>query len=416
MVLFKIAKTHLVSRKKQTITAALGVTFGIASFIILMSFMNGLNQMLDDLILKTAPHIHIYNEIEPSDLQPLERLMNNDDYELSIKSIKPQQTKKSIHNAIPLMKALQLDPQIKGAAPLVSAQVFYLEGEIELNGLIKGIDVKKHTSLFSFEDYLIDGNANDLRFFENGIVVGAGVAEKMSLKIGDNIRLATTSGTQFLLKVVGIYQSGLAELDNTQSFTNIATAQKLIGQPKTYITDIYVRMIDPTTALAKSNLISKKYKVHSVDFRTANSQLDTGTSIRNLISYAVSFTLLLVAGFGIYNILNMLIYEKMNDIAILKAVGFSGDDVKKIFLLEAMIIGLIGGLLGLVVGGALSFWIDNLPFETQALPTIKTYPVLHNPFYYVFGMVFALVSTFFAGYLPALKAKQIDPVDIIRGQ
>lgn len=416
LVLLKIAKTHLVSRKKQSITAALGVTFGIASFIILMSFMTGLNKLLDDLMLKTAPDIQLYNEIEASDLQPLELFVDHKDYEKSVLSIKPIQTKKNLYNAIPLMKELKKDPQIKGVAPMVSAQLFYMQGEIELNGLVKGIDVNAHTDLFSFEDYLIKGDANDLRFFENGIVVGAGVADKMALTVGDNIRLATTSGSQFILKVVGVYQSGLADLDNTQSFTNISTAQKLIGQPKTYITDIYIRMVNSEFALQKSLQITRKYDVHAVDFRTANSQIDTGTSIRNMITYAVSFTLLLVAGFGIYNILNMLIYEKMNDIAILKAVGFNGRDVKIIFLIEAMMIGVVGGLLGLLVGGGISLWIDQAPFETQALPTIKTYPVLHDPFYYVFGMLFALISTFLAGYLPATKAQKIDPVDIIRGQ
>ena len=175
-------------------------------------------------------------------------------------------------------------------------------------------------------------------------------------------------------------------------------------------------MNDVELAYDKSLEIAKKYNVHAVDFRTANSQIETGTSIRNMITYAVSLTLLLVAGFGIYNILNMLIYEKMNDIAILKAVGFSGGDVKTIFISQAMIIGFVGGLIGLGLGYAVALWIDYAPFETEALPTIKTFPVNHDPKYYVIGMFFAIVSTFLAGYLPAKRAEKIDPVDIIRGQ
>ena len=79
-------------------------------------------------------------------------------------------------------------------------------------------------------------------------------------------------------------------------------------------------------------------------------------------TYAVSITLLIVAGFGIYNILNMLIYEKMNDIAILKATGFSGKDVQMIFMSQALIIGIVGGILGLIIGFGLSNVIDNIPF------------------------------------------------------
>jgi len=138
--------------------------------------------------------------------------------------------------------------------------------------------------------------------------------------------------------------------------------------------------------------------------------------VRNIITYAVSVTLLIVAGFGIYNILNMFIYEKMNDIAILKATGFSGNDVMFIFISQALIIGIVGGLMGLGLGWFFSFLISSLPFETDALPTISTYPVNFDPSYYLIGICFAIVSTFLAGYLPARKAKNIDPVRILRGQ
>ena len=106
----------------------------------------------------------------------------------------------------------------------------------------------------------------------------------------------------------------------------------------------------------------------------------------------------------------------MNDIAILKATGFSGRDVMRIFISQALIIGVVGGGLGLAVGWFFSVLINRLPFTTDALPTVTTYPVNFDPSYYIIGISFALVSTFLAGYLPARKARYIDPVDILRGQ
>jgi lipoprotein-releasing system permease protein len=125
---------------------------------------------------------------------------------------------------------------------------------------------------------------------------------------------------------------------------------------------------------------------------------------------------LIVAGFGIYNILNMMIYEKMNDIAILKATGFSGGDVMRIFIYEALLIGIVGGSLGLILGLGVSYLISISPFETQAIPTVKTFPVNFDGLYYLIGAVFAIITTFFAGFLPARKASKIDPVEILRGQ
>ncbi|HPI55126.1 MAG TPA: FtsX-like permease family protein, partial [Chitinophagaceae bacterium] len=127
-------------------------------------------------------------------------------------------------------------------------------------------------------------------------------------------------------------------------------------------------------------------------------------------------TLLIVAGFGIYNILNMMIYEKMDSIAILKATGFSGKDVKRIFTTIALAIGFFGGIFGLVFGFLVSKGVDQIPFNTAALPTIKTFPVNYNPKYYLIGIVFSLVTTYLAGLFPARKASKIDPVIIIRGK
>jgi lipoprotein-releasing system permease protein len=100
----------------------------------------------------------------------------------------------------------------------------------------------------------------------------------------------------------------------------------------------------------------------------------------------------------------------------MKAVGFSGRDVNLIFIFIALSIGIFGGALGLLVGFGLSNIIDNIPFNNVSLPTVNTYPINYNPAFYVIGGVFALVTTYFAGYFPSRKASKIDPVIIIRGK
>ena len=130
----------------------------------------------------------------------------------------------------------------------------------------------------------------------------------------------------------------------------------------------------------------------------------------------VLFAFTIVAGFGIYNILNMMIYEKMDAIAILKATGFGGKDVKRIFLMMALSIGCFGGSFGLLFGLGCSAIISTIPFNTASLPTIKTYPVSYEPVFYFIGFAFSLLTTYLAGWFPARKASQIDPVIIIRGK
>lgn len=415
-VLFDIAKTHLWARKKQSAIAALGVTFGIGTFIILVSFMTGLNGLLDGLILNRTPHIRIYNEIKQSKNQPIEL---NEAYKNKmnvVHSIKPKNSQASILNNQGIINALRIDKRVKGVTPQVSTRIFYQSGSILLNGNLIGINVIEETRLYNFQQYIVNGTPQDLESNDNGVIIGIGVAEKLSLKVGDYVQMVTQNGSTVRLEIVGFFQSGLADIDKLQSYCNIKTAQKAAGESSNYVTDISVKLFDIELAKPMTDEIVHNNNINAVDIKTANAQFETGTSIRNIITYAVSITLLIVAGFGIYNILNMMIYEKMADIAILKATGFSGNDVKRIFIYEALLIGIIGGALGLLMGLGVSYLISISPFETQAIPTIKTFPVNFNPLYYLIGSIFALITTFFAGYLPARKASKIDPVEIIRGQ
>lgn len=414
-LIFKIAKSLLLARWKQTLIAAIGVTFSITMFVTLLSFMSGLNSLLDGLIVNRTPHIRLYNEIQPSKIQPIDESSFKNHYNF-ISSIKPKNERLEIYNFASIIHFLQKDPNVLGIAPKITAQVFYNVGAIDLTGVINGIDVEAENKLFMFHDYVTSGNYIDLKNIPNSIILGKGAAEKMMANIGDVIQVTTVKGERMQLKVVGYFQSGLQDIDKVQSYASIATTQKLLGESNSYITDIQIKLKDILKAPQLAKEYAKLFDLEALDIQTANSQFETGSSIRTLISYAVGVTLLIVAGFGIYNILNMMIFEKMDSIAILKATGFSGLDVNRIFITIALSIGIFGGMLGLLFGFGLSSIIDQIPFNTAALPTIKTYPVNYNPAIYVIGTVFSIVTTYLAGYFPSRKASKMDPVIIIRGK
>ncbi len=415
-LIYNIAVSLLFARWKQTLVAAIGVTFSITMFIALLSFMGGLNKMLDDLILNRTPHIRLYNEIKPNSEQPVSVSSNKKNEYHFIHSVKPSNKSQKIRNASAIIHSLENDKRVSGVAPKVVSPIFYNVGEMSLTGVVHGLDIENEEKLFSFSNYVTAGNFMDLKNIPNSIILGKGLAEIMLVDIGNVIQITTAKGTRLQLKVTGIYQSGLLELDKIQSYTSISTAQKLLGESNNYFTDIQIKLKDITFAPALAKEYSALYDVDALDIQTANSQFETGSFVRTLISYAVGITLLIVAGFGIYNILNMLIYEKMDSIAILKATGFSGKDVRRIFITIALMIGIFGGALGLLLGFGTTALISHVPFETESLPTIKTYPVDYNPFFYLVGAVFSIVTTFFAGYFPARKASKVDPVVIIRGK
>ncbi|HPF67926.1 MAG TPA: ABC transporter permease [Flavobacteriales bacterium] len=415
-LLFGISTTLLLARLRQTIVAAVGVTFSITMFVALLGFMNGLNDLLDGLILNRTPHVRLYNEIQPSPVQPIQRDSLRADAHHFIRSIKPKSEPERIRNALGIMDALRDDPRVLGLAPKVVAQVFFNAGTIELNGQVNGIDVVEEERLFHFTDYLVEGELRDLAASNSSIVLGKGVADKMQVGLNDVVQVTTAAGDRTLLKVVGIYQSGLSDLDKVQCYASLKTTQKLLGRSSSYLTDIQVKLHDLELAPELAKEYAARFGCQAIDIQQANAQFETGSDVRNIISYAVGITLLIVAGFGIYNILNMLIYEKLDAIAILKATGFSGTDVKRIFIQLSLVIGVVGAAGGLLFGFLAQLGIDSLPFETEALPTIKTFPVDYAPKYYIIASVFALLTTYVAGLFPARKAARIDPVEIIRGK
>ena len=208
-IILTIAKTHLLTKIKQTSTAALGVTFGIGAYITLVCFMTGLNSMLDNLILNQTPHIHVFNEIEPSKKQPINLYKEVENSFNVVHSIKPKLSQKKIHNALPILDYLNSDNNVKGAIPQSKATVFYIEGSIELGGNLTGIYPLQEAKLFNLQDYIVKGTPENLFINTNGILLGIGIAKKMSLSIGDKVQISTINGDVFPLKIVGLYQSGV---------------------------------------------------------------------------------------------------------------------------------------------------------------------------------------------------------------
>lgn len=415
-IILSIAWGLLTARLRQTIIAAVGVTFGITTFIALLGFMEGTNRLLDGLMMNRTPHIRLFNEVVASEKQPISLSEEYEGNHNFVHSIKPKDEQLSLKNGPKIIHFLEEDPNVKGVNSRISSQVFYNLGANDLGGMVNGIDVEKEMEHYAFEDYMVDGNAIDLKNVPNSIILGVGLAEVMMVDIGDLVQVTSPKGVRFNFKVVGTYQTGIADIDKKQSYTSILSTQKLLGKSTDYVTDILVKLHDVKKAQKLARHYEDLFDVEAEDINEANAQFDTGSSIRSIISYAVGITLLLIAGFGIYNILNMMIYDKMDSIAILKATGFSGKDVSRIFITVALIIGIFGGAMGLLLGYIACLLIDMIPFVTEALPTIKTYQVDYSPKFYVIAGVFSIVTTYLAGFFPSRKASMVDPVTIIRGK
>ena len=240
-------------------------------------------------------------------------------------------------------------------------------------------------------------------------------SKKLNVGTGDLVSLATPAGSTMRFRIVGIFQIGIGTIDDVKSYVHLSSVQQLLNKNRSYITDINIKLKDNKLATDDAKAMHKKYGYKADDWQTSNYSFMASNLIRDVLTYVVSITLLIVAGFGIYNIMSMTIANKMKDIAILKAQGFAQKDIVTIFLSQSLIIGLLGAVTGIILGYFLSYALSRVPFPSSSFFALKYFPVIFNPMHYVFGIVFGVVTTFAAGLLPSLKASKVDPVIILRG-
>jgi lipoprotein-releasing system permease protein len=403
----EIAFTHLFSKKKQTLVAALGVTVGIAIFIFMNSLMNGFEVSSVESLFKSTPHLRIYK----NDALSKSLVVSTDSSKINlISNPKITSESKKIVNPIQLLKLIKNEPEVVGVTPSVSSNVFYKNGDSEVAGRISGVVIEEQNAMFNLQSYIVDGHYSNLSDYQNGIIIGVGIAEKLNLKVNDNLTVTSAMGVNKLMKIVALLQTGNANIDKTLAYVNLPIAQQLQKQNPSYITDIYVNFKNYEQTKSYISKYQQLTGYDIEDWETANAAAAAANKMRKMMAMAISMSIMLVAAFGIYNILNMTIMEKLNDIAILKALGFSGKDIVKIFVTEAIIIGLIGIAFGLV----LAVILINLMSNMWVGGDVGFFPIRVFPKYFGIGIVFGLVVTFLAGYLPARKAALLDPISIFR--
>lgn len=401
----EIAKTYIISNKKLTAVAAAGVVLGMSIYIFMNSMLVGFDKSSSASIFKTTSHIRVYKDDEISKV-----LVKNSKENYLIINPKIVPSNNTIINPKLISETILKQPEVTVVTPQVSVNVFYNNGKSQISGLAIGIKPEEANVMYNIKSFMAEGNFDLLKSNPNGIIIGSGIAEKMNAKIGDNINLTSSKSVNKTYKVVGIFKTNNSKVDKSNSYVNLASSQQLLKEGASYITDINVNIVDPEKAKAIAEKISNITGYKAEGWKEANETFMAANKMRKMIITFVSLTILLVAGFGIYNILNMTVSQKINDIAILKAMGFKGKDVIRIFVTQAVTIGIMGVIGGMIMATVLITFLKKVYVGGD----IGYFPIDYEPTKYLQGVIIGLVITFFAGYIPAKKAAQVDPVTIFR--
>jgi len=407
-LILDIALTHVHARVRQTGFAVAGVATGVGFSIMMASLMQGSQDDFTQRLVNTLPHITVSDERRSPPPQPAERLFQA----AEIHGLTPEARRPGIKNPLATMAAL--DVWLPGGiAPSVKTQVIIRYANHDVSTTVTGIDPRREAKVSELPKQMRGATLNALYRATNAIVIGDRLSEKIGARIGANITLQTSLGARISAQVVGFFHTGVRQQDEGTAYVLTKTGQILARQTG-LINELHIRLADPLISREIAARVENDTGYKSVSWQEAYEDLLSTFIIRNIIMYAVVGAILLVASFGTYNIISTITHEKARDIAIMKSLGLSEYTVRMIFVVEALIIGLVGALTGFALGyllcrGLGAIRITNPFIDSDHLPLAYTYV------HYTLAGAVALVSSVAAGYAPARKAAREHPVEIIRG-
>lgn len=407
-LIFAIAWTHVRARARQTAFAVAGVATGVGFSIMMASLMEGSQDDFMRQLINALPHITVSDERRLPPRQPAEDLYAA----VAFHGLTPEARRKGIKN--PLAILASLEAWLPGtAAPSVQTKGILRYASRDVPVTITAIDPQREPKVSQLATQMRQGTLASLYRTSNALVLGDRLAEKVGARVGSNLTIQTPAGNALNAQVVGMSHTGVRPVDETTAYALIKTGQ-IIEQQTGLINEIRVRVRDPLLARAVAARIEEETGYKSVSWQEAHEDLLSSFTIRNIIMYTVVGAILLVASFGTYNIISTITHEKARDIAIMKSLGLAERVVRSIFVLEALIIGIAGGVVGFALGYLLCLGLGSIEIKNPFIDANRL-PLSYSYWHYAIALAVALVSSLAAGYLPARKAARVHPVDIIRG-
>lgn len=411
---FFIALRYFLSHKRQSAVCIAGVTIAVMMFLTMSSMMDGFKDKFIIETVESSGHITVHDEPRETRTRILEHSFPSKNALLLLENARPRDKIEKIKNPTGLVAKIRRMPGILAVAPVVTDQAIATYGTKTMTLSITGVDPEQQLRVTTIGDNVKQGDFSRLKTTGEGIVIGNGIALVLGAKLDDTILLSSPTGGKTTAKIVGIFQTGVTPVDYSNAYMLMHNAQTLLDR-KNIVNQIIIRTDDYTKAelyAAQIEAISG-YKTES--WQEANANFLKIFKIQTVITYIINLALLIVAAFGVLNILIMAVLERVNDIAILKSIGLSRSDVTQIYVFQGLMIGLIGATSGVCFGKLAIEGLRRLPIEMEGLVKAEGLLMSESREAYIIAFIASILVTIAAAVYPARRAARYDPVDVIRG-
>jgi lipoprotein-releasing system permease protein len=401
-----IAFRYLIARRKQSfisvisLISILGVGLGVASLIVVMGVMNGFSTDLRDKILGVNAHVIVG---EAGNVM------------------------REYQNVIETSEAL---PDVVGATPFIYSEVM-LSTDTGVKGVVlRGIDPEGASRVLSILEDLSSGSVAALAKAEPlpGIIVGEELATRLGLMKGSTVNLLSPTGRRSAAGfspsvktfiVAGTFRTGMFEYDSSLAFVSLEGARDIMGLTGDVVTGVEIKVEDVYEADMVADILKDKlggWPVYVRDWMEMNANLFAALRLEKTAMFVILIMIVLVGSFSIITTLVMLVMEKTKDIAVLISMGAGKANIRRIFMLQGMIIGVVGTILGFILGLTICHLLKKYQFIElpRGVYTMDKLPVLiETPDLIVIG-VSAFALCFLATLYPARQAAALKPAEALR--
>ncbi len=416
-VLLFLAVRYLQRRWRTTLLTVLAVMLGVFAMSFMASMMLGLHQKFVDSITDTAPHIEIKGR--KLDLPPRVFVEGVDGIEseaapLLLKPSRPvpRRPEKRLRGYGRLCALIEQTEGVIAAAPQVRGKAILVYGGISRAVNLLGILPEAQELVISIRNYLHDA-IGDLTQVPDGCYLGKELMRRSGIPVGARLVLIGPTGVRRSVRVLARYWSGVRETDELVCVVRLSLAQQLLGYMGE-VTSLAVRVADVDRAYDLARLLERRLGYEAISWQEANANYLALFRLQNLITAILLVATLIVGGFGIANGLITIVLQKQKDIGILKAMGLNARDVALVFLLNGLLIGVIGSTIAMPLVTKAIDAMSKVPLSGEGLLTTETFNMLRHPAIYIVPMLIGIATSGLAALFPAKLAARYDPVEIIR--
>lgn len=385
MLEFFIAKKHIFEKKRQSLIAAIGVAIGVTVLTVSIGIANGLDKNMINSILSMTSHVLVLGRGEIRDYENLSQ-------------------------------KIEKIPDVKGVVPKISTQ-----GIIRYKGIfgdyvsgvkVEGLDLKAAEKAMDLNKKIVKGTIDPNN--NKGMLIGNELYKSLGANIGDKITLVSSEGKSYDLKIEGVFQSGYYDYDTSLVIIPLKTAQ-YITYSGDKVNSLDVMLNNPYKAGEVSKIIYEKYGIFNRTWGDLNRNLLSALSLEKTVMILVFSLIVIIAGFVVWVILNMLVREKIKDIGIMRSMGFSNKSIMKIFLLQGIFLGGSGIIIGEALSLGILWYIKNYSIaEVTSIYYLTKVPVdisiKEIGIIVLANIIIILLSSIF----PAYRAGKMETVEALR--